>query len=204
MAICKTCGCAIPLGSKRCDMCATTASIAPAQSIPSWAPAPPAAVPSGPGPSAIAPTPSVQPSPAGSLASLPAATPQQLLKAQKAIRSAWQFIAFIGALSVVVGAVAELGNINFLLNYFDWYTAGEGLIFLVLAYFIRGGSLIALGIAIGLYALDTVALFLTGHFAVIRILILVYLVRALGSANLLRRQRQLMAQQSAPDQPRAA
>lgn len=185
-------------------MCATTASIAPAQSIPSWTQAPPAAAPSAPGPAAFGPTPTIQSSPSGYSAAGLAATPQQLLKAQKAIRSAWQFIAFIGALSLVAGAVAELGNIDFLLNYFDWYTAVEGLIFLVLAYFIRGGSLIALGIAIALYALDTVALFVTGHFAVIRILILIYLVRALGSANLLRRQRKLMAQQSAPDQPRAA
>jgi hypothetical protein len=181
-------------------MCATTASIAPAQSIPRWTQTPqPAPAVQLPGPASVVP-----PSSMGQAAGPLLAGPQELQKAQKSIRSAWQFIAFIGALSVVVGAVAELGNINFLLTYFDWYTVGEGLIFLVLAYFIRGGSLIALGIAIALYALDTAALFITGHFAVIRIVILLYLVRALGSAKLLRRQRKLMAQQSAPDQPRAA
>jgi len=161
-------------------MCATTASIAPAQSIPTWTPNETAG------------------------ATPPAPVSATLRKAQKAIRSAWQFIAFIGALAVVAGTVAELGNISFLLTYLDWYTAVEGMIFLTLAYFIRGGSLVALGIAIALYALDSVALFVTGHFAAIRILILIYLVRALGSANILRQHRKRSAQQAAGDQSRAA
>jgi len=170
MAVCKTCGCAIPLGSRSCDMCAVTGAVAPAQQ------------------------PQVRP-----------ALPAEVQKAQKRVRHAWQFIAFIGALSVVAGAVAELANIDLLQNYFDWYSVAEGAIFLVLAYFVRRGSLIALGIAIGLYALDTVTLFATGHFGIIRILILLFLLRSLGSANLLRQHRKALAQQpTAQDQPRAA
>src|SRR5439155_167058 len=50
------------------------------------------------------------------------ALPADIQKAQKRVRQAWQFIAFIGALSVVAGTVAELGNIDLLQNYFDWYS----------------------------------------------------------------------------------
>ena len=133
------------------------------------------------------------------------ALPAEVQKAQKRVKHAWQFIAFIGALSVVAGTIAELANVDLLQNYFDWYSVAEGAIFLVLAYFVRRGSLIALGIAIGLYALDTAALFATGHFGIIRILILLFLLRSLGSANLLRQHRKALAQQpTAQDQPRAA
>src|SRR5947207_4235847 len=100
------------------------------------------------------------------------ALPAEIQKAQKRVRHAWQFIAFIGALSVVLGTVAELGNIDLLQNYVDWYAVVEGAIFLVLAYFVRRGSLIALGIAIGLYALDTVALFASEHCGTLRLVIL--------------------------------
>src|SRR5438876_730991 len=43
MAVCKTCGCAIPLGSRSCDMCAVTGAVAPAQQ-PQVRPALPAAL----------------------------------------------------------------------------------------------------------------------------------------------------------------
>jgi hypothetical protein len=168
MAVCKQCGCAIPLGSKTCDMCAVVAAIAPAQQ--------PVAGAASPG--------AVRP-----------ALPADVVKAQKRVREAWQFLGFIGAVWLVIGTIAELGNIDGLLNYFDWYTAAEGAVFLVLAYFIRRGSLIALGIAIALYALDTVALVVTGHFGIIRILILIFLARSLGSANLVRQHRKAGGQQ---------
>ncbi len=179
MAVCKTCGCAIPIGSKSCDMCAVTGAVAPAQQPQVW-------------------------QPSSQAAALPA-PPADIQKAQKRVRHAWQFIAFIGALSLVAGTVAELGNIDLLQGYFDWYSVAEGAIFLVLAYFVRRGSLIAFGIAIGLYALDTVALFVTGHFGIVRILIMLFLLRSLGSANLLRQHRRALAQQPAtPEQSRAA
>ena len=145
------------------------------------------------------------------------ALPAEVQKAQKRVRHAWQFFAFIGALSVVAGTVAELANVDLLQNYFDWYSVAEGAIFLVLAYFIRRGSLIALGITIGLYALDTVALFAIASrisefgFTPNRVaalgenLILLFLLRSLGSANLLRQHRKALAQQPPTlEQPRAA
>jgi hypothetical protein len=197
MAVCKTCGCAIPIGSKSCDMCAVTGAVAPAQQPQVWQPPAQAA-----GPGELVPSAASWAATGGAVRPAPSADIQ---KAQKRVRHAWQFIAFIGALSVVAGTVAELGNIDLLQNYFDWYSVAEGAIFLVLAYFVRRGSLIALGIAIGLYALDTVALAVTGHFGIIRILILLFLLRSFGSANLLRQHRRALAQQPATqEQPRAA
>ena len=197
MAVCKTCGCAIPLGSKSCDMCAVTGAIAPAQQPQVWQPPTQAAAPTELASSAA--------SWSAAGGTVRPALPADIQKAQKRVRQAWQFIAFIGALSVIAGMVAELGNIDLLQNYFDWYSVAEGAIFLVLAYFIRRGSLIALGITIGLYELDTVALFATGHFGVLRIVILLFLLRALGSANLLRQHRKVLAGQlPAEEQARAA
>ena len=192
MAVCKTCGCAIPLGRKSCDMCAAVGAVAPAQQR--WTP-PKEAAPQELSSSATSWA-------AASGAARPA-LPGDLKKAQKKVREAWQFIAAIGLLNIGVGILAEAASITPLLNYFDWFSVGVGIVFLVLAYFIRGGSMIAMGITIGLYALDTALLFWTGHFAIIRIVVLVFLVQGLGSLNLLRQQRKAAANQS-PDQLRAA
>jgi hypothetical protein len=196
MAVCKQCGCAMPLGRKTCDMCAAVGAVAPAQ--PAWTP-----------PAEAAP-PTELASSAASWAMAPGATrptlPTNLKKAQKKVREAWQFIAFIGVLNIGVGVLAEAAGITPLLNYFDWFSVGVGVVFLALAYFIRRGSMVAMGITIGLYALDTFLLFWTGHFAIIRIFILVFLLQGLGSLNLLRQQRKAAAQQQsfAADQTRAA
>ena len=197
MAVCKTCGCAIPIGRKSCDMCATVGAVAPAQQA--WTPPKEAAAPQELSSSAASWA-------AASGAARPA-LPTDLKKAEKKVRDAWQFIAAIGLLNIGVGILAEAAGITALLNYFDWFPVGVGVVFLILAYFIRGGSMVAMGITIGLYALDTALLFWTGHFAIIRIVILVFLVQGLGSLNLLRQQRKAAAQQqdaTGSDQMRAA
>jgi len=197
MAVCKTCGCAIPIGRKNCDMCAAVGAVAPAQQA--WTPPKESAMPQELSSSAASWA-------AASGAARPA-LPADLKKAEKKVREAWQFIAAIGALNIGAGVLAEAASITALLNYFDWFSVGVGVVFLVLAYFIRGGSMIAMGITIGLYALDTALLFWTGHFAIIRILILVFLVQGLGSLNLLRQQRKAAATRpspTGPDQLRAA
>jgi hypothetical protein len=179
-------------------MCAAVGAVAPAQQA--WTPPKEAAAPHE------------LSSTAASWAALPgAARPvlaTDLTKAEKKVREAWQFIAAIGVINIVLGIVAEASGITVLLNYFDWFSVGVGVVFLVLAYFIRGGSMVAMGITIGLYALDTFLLFLTGHLAIIRIVILVFLVQGLGSLNLLRQRRKAAAQQAPaqqpPDQLRAA
>jgi hypothetical protein len=196
MAVCKTCGCAIPLGSKTCDMCAAVGAVAPAQQV--WTPPTEAAAPHE------------LSSSAASWAAAPGAArpvlPTDLKKAEKKVREAWQFIAGIGVLNIALGVVAESAGIPVLLNYFDWFSVGVGVVFLVLAYFIRRGSMVAMGITIALYALDTFLLFFTGHLAIIRIVILVFLVQGLGSLNLLKQQRKAAARQQATgsDQMRAA
>jgi len=197
MAVCKTCGCAIPIGRKNCDMCAAVGAVAPAQQA--WTPPKESAMPQELSSSAASWA-------AASGAARPA-LPADLKKAEKKVREAWQFIAAIGALNIGAGVLAEAASITALLNYFDWFSVGVGVVFFVLAYFIRGGSMIAMGITIGLYALDTALLFWTGHFAIIRILILVFLVQGLGSLNLLRQQRKAAANRpspTGPDQLRAA
>jgi hypothetical protein len=197
MAVCKTCGCAIPIGSKSCDMCAVVGAVAPAQ--PAWTPPKESAAPHELSASAA--------SWATASGAARPALPADLKKAEKKVRDTWQFIAVIGLLNIGVGILAETAAITALLNYFDWFSVGVGVVFLILAYFIRRGSMVAMGITIGLYALDTALLFWTGHFAIIRIVILVFLLQGLGSLNLLRKQRQAAAQQGAasgPDQLRAA
>ncbi|TMF10146.1 MAG: hypothetical protein E6I37_12760 [Chloroflexi bacterium] len=191
MAVCKRCGCAIPIGRKSCDMCAAVDAVAPAQPV--WTPPKEAAAPHELSASAASWA-------AASGAARPA-LPADLKKAQKKVREAWQFIAAIGLLNIGVGILAEAANITPLLNYFDWFSVGVGVVFLVLAYFIRGGSMVAMGITIGLYALDTALLFWTGHFAIVRIVILVFLLQGLGSLNLLRQQRKAAAQQQTPTGP---
>src|ERR1700682_2812911 len=195
MAVCKTCGCAIPIGSKTCDMCAAVGAVAPAQQV--WTAPKQAAAPRELSSSAA--------SWAAAGTGRPA-PPADLKKAEKKVREAWQLIAASGVLNIGVGILAEAANITVLLNYFDWFSVGVGVVFLALAYFIRGGSMVAMGITIGLYALDTFLLFWTGHFAIFRIIVLVFLVQALGSLNLLRQQRRVAAQQqpTGPDQMRVA
>ncbi len=196
MAVCKTCGCAIPIGRKGCDMCAAVGAVAPAQQA--WTPPTEAAAPRELSSSAA--------SWAAASGAARSALPADLKKAEKKVRDAWQFIAAIGVLNIGAGIIAESANITPLLNYFDWFSVGVGVVFLVLAYFIRGGSMIAMGITIGLYALDTALLFWESHFAIIRIVVLVFLVQGLGSLNLLRQQRKAAAQPppTGPDQRRAA
>jgi hypothetical protein len=196
MAVCKTCGCAIPIGRKSCDMCAAVGAVAPAPQA--WTVPKDAAAPQELSSSAA--------SWASTSGAARAALPADLKKAEKKVRDAWHLIAAIGVLNIGAGTLAEAANIAPLLNYFDWFSVGVGVVFLVLAYFIRGGSMVAMGITIGLYALDTALLFWESHFAIVRIIVLVFLLQGLGSLNLLRQQRKAAAQPppTGPDQMRAA
>jgi len=109
MAVCKTCGCAIPIGRKSCDMCAAVGAVAPAQQA--WTPPTEAAAPRELSSSAASWA-------AASGAARPA-LPADLKKAEKKVRDAWQFIAAIGVLNIGTGIIAKSANITPLLNYFD-------------------------------------------------------------------------------------
>jgi len=191
MAVCKQCGCAIPLGSKRCDMCAAVGAVAPAQQV--WTPPKEAA-----GAAELA-------SSAASWVTAPGAIRKtDLDKATKGMRRAFRIYAIIGVINLAIGLLAELADLTALQNLFNWYSAIEGGIFLVIAYFVRRGSLGATIVGAVLYLLDTLALILAGQFSIVRIIILVFLGEAILAANQLRKQRKLMRQQPPIDQSRAA
>ncbi|GAC1479155.1 MAG: hypothetical protein PVSMB9_02420 [Candidatus Dormibacteria bacterium] len=182
----------MPIGSKTCDMCAVTGSIAPVGQPVPWQPPKDAAAPGELASSAA--------SWAGGYQGRPTA-PLELEKARKQVRRAASYFAFIGGLSAGLGICAELFDWTAVLALFNWFSVAEGGIFLALAYFARGGSMVAIIIGACLYFLDTIALLFSGHFSVVRLLILAYLVRAVMAANQLRQQPKVSAAQ---DQSRAA
>jgi hypothetical protein len=189
MAACKQCGCAIPLGSKTCDMCATIGAIAPAR--PAWTPPKDAA-----GAAELASSAKSWALPAGAIRQT------DLDKAKKGVRRAFWIYAVIGALNLGLGLLAELADITVLKNLFNWYGAVEGGIFLVIAYFVRSGSMPAAIAGAVLYFLDTLAMIFAGYFSIVRIIILAALGEAILATNQLRKQRK-MQQQSAAEQSRA-
>ena len=191
MAVCKQCGCAIPLGSKACDMCATVGAIAPAQTV--WTPPKDAA-----GAAELASSAASWALPAG------AVRKTDLDKAAKGVRRAFRIYAVLGVLNLGLGLLAELADLTALQGLFNWYSAIEGGIFLVIAYFVRGGSMPAAIVGAVLYFLDTVALIFAGYFSVVRIIILAVLGEAILATNQLRKQRKLVQQQPPGDQSRAA
>jgi hypothetical protein len=190
MAVCKRCGCAIPLGSKTCDMCATVGAIAPAQ--PAWTP-----------PTDVAGAAELSASAASWATPAGAIRKTDLDKAKKGVRRAFRIYTFIGVLNVGLGSVAELADLTAMQSFFNWYSAIEGGIFLVIAFFVRRGSLAAAIVGAVLYLLDTLALILAGSFSIVRLIILVFLGEAILAAIQLRKQRKL-AQQHQAEQPRAA
>ena len=197
MAVCKNCGCAIPLGNKSCDICATLTSIAPSQSPSAYVPPQPVTW------NVKQPSPSVLPQssvgPQADAASIPmwnaapvaspAVANAASLKAQKALRRAFWLFVIVGGLSVGVGLLAELGDIGELQGLFNWYSVGEGAAFLVLAFFTWRGSLIAAIIGTGLYVLDTVLLLVYGYFSPVRVVIIIGLGQAILTAYQFRQQR---------------
>jgi len=209
MAVCKKCGCAIPLGRKRCDMCAAVGAVAPAyqpQASPPPAPvtAPVAYTPPDAG--ALPPPPpgwsyatTARPAP------IPAAMPAHIQKAEKEVQAAWHWLAIVGTMYIVLGAITTFGYMDDLNGLFGGWALAIGATFLVLAYFVRQGSILALVIAIAVYALYTIAFFAAGSFAIIRILVLAWLLRKLYAMYMVRQHRRAQAQQPpAPDQTRAA
>jgi hypothetical protein len=194
MAVCKKCGCAIPIGSKTCDMCAAVGAVAPAQQ--SWTPPTEAAAPHELSSSAA--------SWAAQPGAVRAPLPADVERAKKELASGFRIFAVIGLLNLGGGLVAELGDVTVLKAFFNWFSVIEGATFLVIAVFVRSGSIVATTIGASLYFLDTLALIFAGYFSILRIVILFFLGRAILSANFLRQHRKRMRQQPPVDQSRAA
>jgi hypothetical protein len=108
-------------------------------------------------------------------------------------RNAYIALYIIGGLSLLLGLVAELGHVDVLLRVLGgigWFAAVEGIILIALGYFTMRGSLLALGIALGLYGLETIVIVLAGAFAGIwlRLLILFFLVQGFMALRELKRR----------------
>jgi hypothetical protein len=208
MAVCKKCGCAIPLGSKDCDMCKTTGAIAPAASTQSWQ-APANALPVTELASSAASWATGQALPTGS-SPLDIAGSLKVRQARSRLRWAWGAAAFVGGLGAGISLIAELGPVPELQTLFNWGSLVEGGIYCLLAYFIYRRSKIALGIATALYILDFIAILVTGHavgVSFVRLAILFAFFRAFTAIDVLKQADRAAAPASASSQgqlPRAA
>ena len=71
--------------------------------------------------------------------------------------AAWQMVAAVAVLNVVVGLLVEVFDADFLRGIgAGWPSVLSGLVYGVLAWLVRGRSIVALGIAAGLFVLDGV------------------------------------------------
>jgi len=117
-------------------------------------------------------------------------------------RNAYIALYIIGGLTALLGLVAELGRVDVLLNLFGsgWIVAGVGLISIVLGYFTMRGSLIALGIAIALYGIDTILILVSGGLAGIwiRVLVLYFLIQGFLALRELKRRQASLANPATP------
>ncbi|MDQ6714279.1 MAG: hypothetical protein M3Z28_13990 [Candidatus Dormibacteraeota bacterium] len=183
-------------------MCAAVGAVAPAQ--PAWIPPKEASAPQ-----------ELSSSAASWAAAAGAARPASrtdLEKAEKHVRSAWRWLATVGAFYVLLGLVTELNYMRDPGSLFGIWAVVVGACFVLLSYFVRQGSFVALAIAIGVYALYTIGFFMAGYFAIFRVVILILLLRWLMSAYIVRQHRASAARQAAaqpgnaapPEQHRAA
>ncbi len=112
-------------------------------------------------------------------------------------RNAYLALYIVGGLTLVLGLVAELGRVDALQQLFGsgWVVAAEGLILVVLGYFTMRGSLLALGIALGLYALDSIAtVAIAGIRGIwLRLIVLFFLVQGFMALRELKRRQTVAA-----------
>jgi hypothetical protein len=108
------------------------------------------------------------------------------------VRNAYVALYIIGGLTLLLGLVAELGRVQVLLQLFGsgWFVAVEGLVLLILGYFTMRGSMIALGVAIAIYALDAIASLGLGAISGLglRLIVLFFLVRGFMALRELKRR----------------
>ena len=107
-------------------------------------------------------------------------------KLRRRYRNAYIALYVIGGLTLLLGLVTALGRVEVLPEVF----AIEGVILIVFGYFTMRGSLLALAIATGLYAIDGVLTVSAGSYQgiVIRVLILFFLIQGLIALRELKRR----------------
>jgi hypothetical protein len=108
----------------------------------------------------------------------------------------------VGGLTLLLGLVAELGQVEVLLQLFGsgWVVAVEGLILVVLGYFTMRGSLLALGIALGIYGIDAILTIVGGALQGIwlRALVLFFLIQGFIALRELKRRQRAAASPTSP------
>ena len=179
MAVCKRCGGAIPLGLRDCPFCSRLSLTAAGSSE------------TGPVVGEVSSDYPVTWGAATARGSLEPELAPEIKKGSSRLRFAWVAAAALGALSAGVGLIAELGSVRDLLGaHVNWGTVVEGLVYLVLAFFIRRRSQLALAVTTALYGLDAIAYLLSGHvsvtFVLIRIGIFAAFVQAFSAINQLK------------------
>jgi hypothetical protein len=129
-------------------------------------------------------------------------------KLRSRLRNASIALYIVGGLTLLLGLAAELGRVEALLQLFGsgWVVAVEGLILIVLGYFTMRGSLLALGIAIGIYGIDAVLTVVGGGIQGIwiRALVLFFLVQGFMALRELKRRQTVAAASPASPPPGAA
>ena len=76
--------------------------------------------------------------------------------------NAWHMVLFIAVLNVGIGLLVEMFDVSFLRRIgAGWGSVLSGLLYAVLAYFVRGRSLVALAVAVALFVLDGIFMFVT-------------------------------------------
>lgn len=119
--------------------------------------------------------------------------PGSALDPAKRLGVVYGLILFIGGASLLVGLSGELLKIQLLQQLFGWSSVVTGVIYLVLGFFIKGRSVIALGIAVALWvilmAFDLFAsLGMMPTWIIVRIFILLWMIKGFGAIRELKSQ----------------
>lgn len=94
------------------------------------------------------------------------------------LKLSYGLLYFIGGLNLVMGIIASLFQIDFLIDLgMGTYSVVVGSIYLLLAFFVQRKSKIALGIALALYGLETILTLISGLTSgvIVRIFFIVFM-----------------------------
>ena len=105
------------------------------------------------------------------------------------LKQSYGILYFIGGLNFILGTIASLFQIEFLLDLgMGIYSVIVGSIYLLLAFFVQRKSKIALGMAIGLYGLETILALISGVTSgiIVRVFFIVFMWPGFKAINKLR------------------
>jgi hypothetical protein len=118
---------------------------------------------------------------------------------EKKLSTAYTIIFFVGGLSLVIGLLAEIANVDFLRSLgAGWFTVVVGVIFIGLGFLVKRRIILALYAAIVLYALDLGLLVMTAVSVpggrppvsgiVLHVIFLIFMYQGVGALQELNRQ----------------